>query len=278
MHFFGETSRSRNGAVATVNGLLWSVDRRFTLALYQRSLPRHYQALYAAPLAEGNGAANERGIYLGGNVRFKRSWILDAYTDVWRHPWLRFGVNAPSAGNEHLLRIQWMYKKTFSTYVLFQNTVKQAEVETHGVADQIFTRWRLHAVYRVSRTVEWRSRLEWTRFRVENQAAAGGFLVFQEAVVKPVGFPLSGSVRYTLFDTEAYESRIYAFENDVFAAVSVPGFAGQGARYFINLRWKASKLLSLEARWEETLQRRVVTQGGAPGKERWWKIQAVLRW
>ncbi|MCC6411522.1 MAG: hypothetical protein IT270_07670 [Saprospiraceae bacterium] len=281
MVLFGETSRSDNGAVASVNGILLSLDRRLNLALYQRSLPRHYQALYAAPVAEINGAANEKGVYLGGDLRFARSWVINAYADLWRHPWLRYGVSSPSSGYEYLLRLQWLKGKTFSTYLLWQLEQKQLDGNDDGVKELVNnnkSRLRLHAVYRVSRAVEFRSRVEWTWYQTGRQATARGFLAYQEAVVKPLGAPISGAIRFCLFDTESFDTRVFAYENDLFSAVSIPAFFGQGTRYFLNLSWRVNVWLRLEARFEETVQRKVVTDSGTTGASRYWKIQARIRW
>lgn len=281
LFLFGETSRSDNGAVASVNGMLLSLDRRLNLAMYHRRLPRHYQAVYAAPVAETNGAANENGVYMGGDLRFARSWVINAYADLWRHPWLRYGVSSPSGGYEYLVRVQWLKGKTFSTYLLYQLEQKQSDGNDAGVKSLIENnkkRLRLHAIYRVSRGVEFRSRVEWTWYQSGQLATAQGFLAYQEAVVKPLGSPLSGAFRFCVFDTESFDARVFAYENDLFSAVSVPAFFGQGSRYFLNLSWRANKWLRLEARFEETIQRKVVTDSGKTGANRYWKIQARVRW
>ena len=122
---FGETARSDNGALASVNGLLFSPDRHVTLTTVHRYLPADYQSVYAAPFAEVSGASNEHGLYMGADVRFIRRWQLNFYADVWRHPWLRFGVGAPSQGREYLARVNWMRSKIFSAYLLWQTETKE---------------------------------------------------------------------------------------------------------------------------------------------------------
>jgi hypothetical protein len=62
-------------------------------------------------LPKVSGASNEKGLFLGADVRWTRRWQINAYADVWRHPWLRYGVNAPSAGHEYLARVQWQKGK-----------------------------------------------------------------------------------------------------------------------------------------------------------------------
>lgn len=278
---FGETARSDNGGIASLNGLLLSAHRNVTLSAVQRSLAKDYQSIYAAPFAETSAGNNEKGLYLGADIRWERRWQFNFYADAWRHPWLRFGVSAPSRGREFLGKLQWQKSKTFSTYVLWQSESKESDgiIEgKSGLVENRRDRLRLHAISKVNRSVELRSRVEWMRYQVGTQKPTRGYMAYQEAVVKILGSPLTGSVRYTIFDTEDYDTRVYTYENDLFAAVSIPAFAGRGTRVYLNLRWTVNKWLQLESRMEQTNTLRAVTSTGQTGKERYWKLQARVKW
>ncbi len=276
---FGEIARSDNGGMATLNGLLFAADRRVTLAVLHRSLGRDYQSVYAAPFAETSGASNEQGLYLGADVRFGRTWQINAYADVWQHPWLRFGVNAPSRGSEYLGRIIWNPKRGVSVYALWFMEVKERNGtgETTGLVENRRSRLRLHASYKVGSGVELRSRIEWTGFEALPQPRSRGYLAYQEAVVRPLGSPVSGTVRFVIFDTQDYDARVYTFENDLFAAISIPGFAGRGSRYFLNLNWRVNDWFRLEARVEQTIQRIAASDSGQTGRFNEWKLQARFK-
>jgi hypothetical protein len=278
---FGETARSDNGALATLNGLLLSPDRHVTLTALQRSFSRNYQSVYALPFAETSAAANERGLYLGADIRYIRRWQINVYADVWRHPWLRFGAGAPSQGREFLARVLWTKSRNFSAYALWQSEVKQSDSDLEdlpGLLENRRDRLRFHANYRVSPALELRSRVEWTTFQVENFPRTSGFLAYQEAVVRSLGFPISGAARYAIFDTDNFDTRVFAFENDLFSAISVPAFAGRGTRYYLNLQWRVNDWLRIEGRFEQTNQVRAVTDSGLTGRRTFWKVQVWMRW
>ncbi|MEO6682419.1 MAG: hypothetical protein ABIN48_06295 [Ginsengibacter sp.] len=55
------------------------------------------------------------------------------------------------------------------------------------------------------------------------------------------------------FETEGYNSRLYAFENDVLYVYSIPVFFDKGYRYYINLRYKFSKQFSMWTRFAQTI-------------------------
>lgn len=280
LFLFGETARSDNGAVATVNGLLLAAHRNVTLSAVQRSYPKDYQAIYAAPFGETSGGNNEKGLFIGADIRWTRRWQLNFYADVWRHPWLRFDAGAPSAGRDYLARVLWQKGKTFSAYLLYKTETKEHDGPegAPGLVPGRLDRLRLHVVSKVSSALELRSRLEWSVYRLEGQQPASGYLAFEEAVFKAPGSPVRGSVRFSVFDTRNYDARIYAFENDLFAAVSIPAFSGKGARYYFNLQWNVSRNFRLEARVEETNILRAVTSTGNTGKERYFKLQARIKW
>ncbi|MCB0523955.1 MAG: helix-hairpin-helix domain-containing protein [Saprospiraceae bacterium] len=278
---FGETARSDNGAIAAVNGLLLSAHRNVTLSAVHRSLAKDYQSIYAAPFAESSGGNNEKGLYLGADIRWERRWQFNFYADAWRHPWLRFGVSSPSTGREFLAKLQWQKSKSFLTYLLWQTETKESDSnleETPGLVENRRDRLRLHVISKVNRNMELRSRIEVTRYQIGDLKASHGYLAYQEAVVKILGSPLTGSIRYSIFDTRDYDTRVYTYENDLFSAVSIPAFAGRGSRYYLNLRYKPRKWLILEARMEQTNTIRAVTSTGTTGKKRFWKIQARFKW
>lgn len=277
---FGELARSDNGGMAMLNGLLFAADRRVTLAVLHRALGREYQSVYAAPFAETSGASNERGVYLGSDIRFGRKWQINAYADVWRHPWLRFAVSAPSTGSEYLGRIVWTPKRGVSFYALWQLEIKERDGpsgDDSGLAENKRGRFRLHAAYKIMPAVELRSRVEWSTYQTGQLARSHGFLAYQEAVVHPLGSSVYGSLRYAIFDTQDYDTRVYAFENDLFAAISIPAFAGRGSRYFLNLTWRINDWLRLEGRLEQTIVKLAVTDSGQTGRETACKLQARLR-
>lgn len=278
---FGEIARSQNGGVAALNGILFSTDSRVTMALLHRYFEPRYQAVYAAPLAETSRANNEHGLYWGADVRFGRRWQINAYADLWRHPWLRFGTNAPSLGREYLGRLIWTPQRGVSFYVLWFREVKERTSSAYPerpLLEHRRQRLRLHAAYRVGNGIEMRSRAEWTHFSVAGGSPLRGFLAYHEVVVKPLQARLSGLGRFVIFDAQDYDARIYAFETDLFAAVSIPGFAGRGSRYFINLQWRATPWLRIEARYEQTIQRVPSSPSGATGRFSEWKLQARFRW
>ena len=70
-------------------------------------------------------------------------------------------------------------------------------------------------------------------------------MLYQDLKFSPEKFPLSASFRTTWFNTDSYNSRIYAYENDVLYAFSIPAYFGKGWHNYINLKYELSEKLDV---------------------------------
>ena len=84
-------------------------------------------------------------------------------------------------------------------------------------------------------------------------AAEQGFLIYFDFIYNPMLKPWSGSLRVQYFESEGYNSRLYAYENDVLYSFSIPVFYDKGYRYYININYDINKKISLWIKWAQTL-------------------------
>ena len=80
-----------------------------------------------------------------------------------------------------------------------------------------------------------------------------GFLIYADMVVKPIIKKYSANVRLQYFETEGYDSRLYAFENDLLYSYSIPVFYDKGYRYYFNFNYDVSKKLAIWIKWSQTI-------------------------
>jgi hypothetical protein len=71
--------------------------------------------------------------------------------------------------------------------------------------------------------------------------------------VTPMKFPINFSIRAAWFHTDSYNSRIYAYENDLLYTYSVPAFYGDGFRTYLNLKYKMSENIEIWFKMAESL-------------------------
>lgn len=256
-HFFGETASDDSGTVATINSLLAGLDPKVDLAVVHRHFPRDYVALNANPFAETTGARNESGLYLGLIVRPATGWQLSGYFDLWRHPWLRFTSDAPTGGHEYRFRLTHFKKRTYEAYIEVRDEVKGKNITVFEnktdwpLPSRVFQA-RLHLAYQLSKSLEWRSRLDVGFADNEINDLQQGFVLYQDLIFKPIGFPLSFTTRYALMDTDGYAIRFYSYENNLLYSFSIPAYYNRGSRWYLNLRYKGIRNMTIEARIAQT--------------------------
>ena len=71
--------------------------------------------------------------------------------------------------------------------------------------------------------------------------------MIQDASVEVGPFQITG--RYAIFDTEDYDNRQYAYENDVLLAYSMPAYNGTGVRKLLMIEYKMNRYLSFWLRY-----------------------------
>ena len=262
LNLFGETAMSANGGLATINGALVSLESFIDLAILQRYFAPNYHTLYTNTFAETTGSTNEQGVYLGLQIKPSREWQYSFYFDTWKHPWLRFQLAAPGHGYEYFGQVTYQPKRGTQVYFRFRNEIKSHNFsdensQTNYLVNHRKINTRLHFQTKIAKGLEWRSRLAFS-FYDDSENLSKGFLLYQDLIFKPMGFPLDISTRFALFEMDNYDTRIYAYESDLLYSFSVPPYYNKGSRFYLNLRYKGIRNLTLEARVSQT---RIRNQG-----------------
>jgi hypothetical protein len=235
--WFGEAAMSSNGGMAINSGLLVALDKRVSLSMLFRDYGRDFHGLYSVAFSEGGNPWNERGIYTGIEIRPNRKWTMNAYFDQFRFPWLRYQTDAPSAGFDWLAQVNWRPSRGTELYVRarHQNRARNTTEDIDGI-DFIVpvtqTNYRVNATYKVSDAVSLRTRVETVDYQSGSAPLEHGFLIYQDIVHRPLSSPLELTLRFALFDTDTYNSRLYAYENDLVGVFSIPPYYGRGIRWY----------------------------------------------
>lgn len=249
MHVYGEVAVDKLYNKAMVHGLLASLDPRVDLAIVYRNISSRYQSLFSNAFTENRLPVNENGLYAGLSVRPAHGWRLNVYADIFRFPWLKFKVNAPSGGQEYLVQLEYTHNK----YVIIYTRLRQ-ETKDAGVSDTASVipmpvpmrrlNWRTQVNYRLSRVVELRSRVETVWYGAEGVPKETGFLLYTDVFVKPATKPFFFNGRLQYVETGSYNTRIYAWENTVMYNFSIPAQFDKALRYIINVNCSLTRLLA----------------------------------
>ena len=245
MHLFGEAAVDRRGATALMQGVLMSLHSRFDLSLVFRDIAPYYRSLQAQAFTEQSTPMNERGLYAGVVLRPQPAWRVDAYADLFSFPTLTHTVDRPSRGMGSMVHLLWKPRRHVEASLRWQSEARESNQACEGcrMRDILSTvrsglRWQLSVERPFG--LSFRSRLEHVSY-LEGNHRAEGFVAFADVRYRPMESAFSFTARLCLFDTDGYDARIYAYENDVPFSHSMSPLYGRGARSFILIGLRMGK-------------------------------------
>lgn len=249
-YLFGELAFDKNGAHAFLQGVQTNLSGNFGLSLLIRDYSIKYQNMNSNAFGECSEAQNERGVYLGFTASPIQKFNLMGYVDVFQFPWLRYNVDAPSTGYEFLLQATYIPNRRTETYLRIRrsNTQQNSTIQdqfTDPIIDIVRTNYRFNFTFEVSKQLKLKNRIELVTLEQPDKPFRWGYLIYQDVIYKPAIIPLDVSTRFAVFNTDDYDTRLYAYENDVLYSFSVPSYFYQGMRYYVQAKYDIIKGLSV---------------------------------
>ncbi len=238
IYLFGETAMSKSGGLGSINGLIANLSNHVELSMLYRYYARDFHTFYGSAFGESTRNINEQGFYTGIKIRPLPKWEITAYYDRFRFPWLRYLVDAPSHGEEYLVRLYFRPSRQSSFYaqMRYESKGRNRSGNTTAmdyVAQAERRNYLLYFETSPTRTLNLKTRVQFGTYEQESPQQTGYFLS------QDVNFTFDRirlSTRYALFDTDSYDTRQYAYERDVLYAFSIPAFSGRGTRFYTLLQ------------------------------------------
>jgi len=240
--FFGEMAVNEKGKVSMLHTAVFTVNPVFRFA----TLVRYYTTGYEAPMGRAfrvtSGDCGEFGTYLAGHLVLSRKIEADFFFDYYRLLWLSYQTDAPIQGVDGgmTLTCRLSRKSTLLMRYQWRSKPKNASGEDY--------------LRRLTGLNRHRIRLQWSNEpfpmlklktevsavfdRMEGAKWNKGILMYQDVVLNFRKPQLSLYLRVAYFDTDSYDERLYAYENDVYYAFTVGSYYYQGMRAYLMLRYK----------------------------------------
>lgn len=264
LHFFGETAKDGLRHWATINGMLISLDQKLDLSLLYRKIDKGYRSFFSNAFTEATEPNNEEGLYMGTVIKLNPKLELSIYMDQYRFPWLKYGLNKNGWGQDYMTMLLWKPVKTTEMYFRVKNEKKTANGTSFLPmlpVDLIqTTSFRLHLEKQFSLQTSWRMRMEYVSCRMGDQLNFGS-LTYTDVFWKIPKRSIQFIGRLMVFETTDYNSRIYAFENDLAFSNSIPSFYGRGVKMFLNMRYGIAKRCNLYLKYSWMKQKGITTFG-----------------
>lgn len=248
LHFFGEIAVDGPLHWASVNGLLISVDPKLDISLLYRKVDKAYRSYLSNAFTEGTEANNESGLYIGMMLKIHSKFSLGIYVDNYRFSWLRYGINKLGWGQDNMIIFTWKPAKPTELYLRIKSEQKSANILSEATMMPVgmvkSTTCRVHIEHQFSLQTSWRLRMEYSIYNNET-VKSSGMVTYSDLFWKWPRKSIQFNGRIMVFDTKDYNSRIYAFENDLAFSSSIPSFYGRGIKTYINCRIEVAKRCNL---------------------------------
>lgn len=284
---FGEAAVDGKGHPALLQAALVPVSPVFRVA----ALLRYYATGYQSPMGSGfrasSGDCGELGAYLTGHLVLSRKVEADIFFDYYRLLWLSYRTDAPVPGMDAGLALSCNLsrKSTLTARYQWKSRPKNEseDMYMHRLDEQCRHRLRLQwscAPLPVLKTKTEVS-MVFNKSSSDNQWRKG-LLMYQDLACNILRPQLSLHLRIAYFDTDSYDERLYAYENDVYYAFTVGSYYYQGLRACLLLRYKVQRF-SVWVRISRThyLNRNDISSGltyiDKPHKTEL-KLQCLYRW
>ena len=275
-HFFGEIA-SDFQHVAAVNGAIISISDKSEMSFLHRMISRSYHSFYSNAFTAQTKPVNETGFYSAITMKPSRQIQLNGFIEFYNFPWLTYSINSPSGGIETGLTMTFLpNKKTKLNF--FYGDKKEMNFQSGAEFPIENSSWikknlKVDAEFFVSKSIFLKTRISMMHVRKDVTTTEKGALSYIDIHYKPLMKPFSAAFRLFSFETDGYNSRIYAYENDIMYTYSMSSFYGNGKGFYLNSSYKFNKRLRLEAKWSMMLK----GQNDTSTQFNWQKSQLKLQ-
>jgi len=245
---FGEFALNEKGKPAALQAALFPIVPVFQLA----TLLRYYASGYQSPMGNGfrasSGDCGEFGAYLTGHLVLGRQLEADLFCDYYRLHWLSYLTDTPVQGMDAGVSLSCQVSRQNQLYFRYQWKTKPKnesdDIHLHRLTEQCRHRFRFQWT---STPLPFLSTKTEASFVLNKESAQDsrwykGILMYQDLAFDFKKPQIAVHLRVAYFDTDRYDERLYAYENDVYYTFTIGSYYYQGLKAYLVLRYKIQNL------------------------------------
>lgn len=234
---YGEWAVSKSGGEALLQGFEGRLHDQLILSMLFRHYGKKYHATWASAFGNNRKASNETGFYAGVKALPSSNVSVSAYADWFIMPWFSYSTAAPSVGTDLLLRADIKLTGNWSGYLMLRHKIRDFRIKKVNLYSN-FTKdqksLRMQAKYEINQRFALNWRLE--QLFLGSEIKETGFFISQDVSWLSQKYPVSAVFRAAWYSTDSYNSRIYAYENDLLYSFSTYPFYGTGFRSYLDMK------------------------------------------
>jgi len=257
LSLFGEWAKY-NSHLAAISGIFINPIKDLKIITSFRYYPYDFVNLHGLPF--GERSENEKGFYIGVDVKPLQFLSLNTYYDLFSFP-----VNKSTlfSSNGHDIFAQINFRFIEKTNIIFRIHSKST-IQSFVIKDeQGFTKkvngfwiknnYRFNIDHRISRNIIFRERYELLFLEKEYGNNEKGSIYYSDLVFLPTK-ELWLNLRVAFFRTDSYSSGIYEYERDLDGVFTQPVLYGKGVCWYLIIKYTFLEHLNLSAKFSDHIR------------------------
>jgi hypothetical protein len=240
---FGEVAASSTKGYGLLQGAIFKVDPRIKFSALIRHFSKNFAALEGKPYSKNSKLNNETGLLLTTEVVVSNKMNMVALFDMYQFRWLKYLIDKPISHLDASLRFDVSLSRNASILVRYnyKTQVKNYRAETNynQILETQQHRLRVIVSYVFLNFLQFKSEisgvLNSNTYKKENLF---GVLVYQDVGINIAKTGLDFKLRFALFDTDTYDERLYAYENDLSYTFTINSYYYRGCKTYFIMKWK----------------------------------------
>jgi hypothetical protein len=184
-------------------------------------------------------------LYFGAKYNL-RKWQFAGYIDVFRFPWLKYGIDSPSSGKD--LFLQFFYNPGFAWNMNLRYKFKEKEKnKTEKTVDVISYnshKWKYQLDYKPNSGLALKTQFDYNIY-LDEFGKTSGWAISQTIGYKNNHSKFHIDFSFAYFDAINWNNRIYSYEKNILYVFNAPSYYGEGIRYYTTFKWNICPVLNL---------------------------------
>jgi hypothetical protein len=242
--------RDLSDSWAITAGLRCRPSSRVTFNILARHMAPGYYAFHSGAFRAGSGSGNESGIAASVHLEVARYLFVTAATDNYRIPWPRYRSSYPSSGSRIEIKGEYRPGNNLSLRLSWTSSSREYDSarETGPAVSETRSGQQLGIVFDFNPGEALRLTTRASASFI-SPSAEKGYLLCQDVTYAFGSAPLKLWFRYALCSTGGWDSRLYAWENDLHSFFSVPVLYGEMVRSYFMLSWRPSERIEVRLKY-----------------------------
>jgi len=242
---FGEVAASSTKGFAFLQGAIFKVDPRMKLSVLLRHFSKNFAALDGKPYSKNSKLNNETGLLLTSEIILTNKVTMVALFDMYQFRWLRYLIDKPLPHFDASLRFDVALSRNCALLLRYNYKTQVKNYREETIYNQVFEtqQHRLRVIFSYSflQFLQFKSEVSgvFNSSRVQKfKSSKVGVLAYQDVGVNILKIGLDLKFRFAIFDTDTYDERLYAYENDLSYTFTINSYYYRGCKTYFIVKWK----------------------------------------